>query len=165
MPFLSTRIIVGHAHTPKRFQISKLLSCTTANFMPSRFVASLTLSLDFSQRNSGVVNADNRQTRSFHTLSCQLPQLRDDIATINSAISPKLDHHHPAFKKFDGQRLAVDPEATAMSGGRSAPTLARDVCRPTVRARNPSPQKHIERKSLRFIGVTRRVPKGTRCPC
>jgi hypothetical protein len=49
----STRIIVGHAHTPKRFQVSKLLSCTTGNFMPSRCVASFTLSMDFSQGDSG----------------------------------------------------------------------------------------------------------------
>jgi len=37
------------------------------------------------------------------------PQLRDDVSTVASPISPKLDQDYSAPEARDGERFAVDP--------------------------------------------------------
>ena len=37
------------------------------------------------------------------------PQLRDNIAAVNSAIGPKVHQHDAPFELANGERLAVDP--------------------------------------------------------
>src|SRR5712671_3422839 len=88
MPLRSIRIVVGHARTPHRFQIVISLSCTTGYRTPSFFVASTTLSYDFSQKNSGlctptIVNP-SFSYRSYQPRNCGI--------TLRQLIQPKVQN-------------------------------------------------------------------------
>lgn len=54
------------------------------------------------------VNADNRKPIRLVS-SVPLPQLRDNIAAVNSAVRPEFYQYDSAFQISESQRLAVDP--------------------------------------------------------
>ena len=54
------------------------------------------------------VNADDHQLAAV--LSLQLPQLRDDVQTVDSAEGPEVEHHDLAAQLAQRQRaIGVDP--------------------------------------------------------
>src|SRR5262249_51645603 len=95
------------------------------------------------------VDAHDRQPRP-RVLAVPVPQLRDHVPTVDSAVGPELHEHDPAAETVDGERRAIEPGAAHDVGrgaarahlGRSGPD---GECqdRPESRGANASAGSHF----------------------